>query len=160
LKLFDAAQAELGPLPVVAENLGVITPPVEKLRHALGYPGMVVLQFTLGRNACEARSVVYTGTHDNDTSAGWFASLSSSEKHESGLDPTDPAWSLIARAWSSRGALAVAPLQDVLGLGSDARMNFPGTTEGNWQWRYRAGDLTAADAKRLRELSRASRRTR
>lgn len=159
-KLFDAVQAELGPLPVVAENLGVITPPVEKLRHTLGYPGMVVLQFTLARNKCETRSVIYTGTHDNDTSAGWFASLRSSEQEESGLDPTDPAWSLIERAWSSRAVLAVAPLQDVLGLGSDARMNFPGTTEGNWQWRYRAADLTALSAKRLRELSRSSRRTR
>ncbi|HEX5448747.1 MAG TPA: 4-alpha-glucanotransferase [Gaiellaceae bacterium] len=158
-KLFDAVQAELGPLPVVAENLGVITPPVERLRHELGYPGMVVLQFTLGRNECETRSVMYTGTHDNDTSAGWFASLSSSEQEESRLDPTDPAWSLIERAWSSRAVLAIAPLQDVLGLGSDARMNFPGTETGNWQWRYRAADLTAAHATRLRELSRASRRT-
>jgi len=158
--LFDAVQAELGPLPVVAENLGVITPPVEKLRHMLGYPGMVVLQFTLGRNECETRSVIYTGTHDNDTSAGWFASLSSSEQDESGLDPTDPAWSLIARAWSSRAVLAIAPLQDVLGLGSEARMNFPGTEQGNWQWRYRAGSLSASCATRLRELSRSSRRTR
>ncbi|HKU59451.1 MAG TPA: 4-alpha-glucanotransferase [Gaiellaceae bacterium] len=159
-KLFDAVQSELGPLPVVAEDLGVITPPVEKLRRSLGYPGMVVLQFTLGRNDCEQQSVIYTGTHDNDTSAGWFASLSSAEREESGLDPADPAWSLIERAWSSRAVLAIAPLQDVLGLGSDARMNFPGTETGNWQWRYRAGDLTASDAKRLGELSRSSHRTR
>ena len=158
--LFDAVQAELGPLPVVAENLGVITPPVENLRRSLGYPGMVVLQFTLGRNDCEKRSIIYTGTHDNDTTVGWFASLSSPEREESGLDPADPAWSLIERAWSSRAVLAIAPLQDVLGLGSDARMNLPGTETGNWQWRFRAGALAASSAKRLRELSRSSRRTR
>jgi 4-alpha-glucanotransferase len=160
-QLFDAVQAALGPLPVVAENLGVITPPVEKLRRELGYPGMVVLQFTLGSIApVEQRSVVYTGTHDNDTTSGWFASLTDDERAKTKLDPADPAWSLIERASSSRAVLAVTPLQDVLGLGSEARMNFPGTERGNWQWRFRAGALSASCAKRLRELSRSSRRTR
>jgi 4-alpha-glucanotransferase len=160
--LFDA----LGPLPLVAEDLGVITPPVERLRRELGLPGMVVLQFAVGggpRNPHrvenhERRSVVYTGTHDNDTAVGWWESLSPAEQRRSGLDPTDPAWSLIARAWSSRAELAIAPLQDVLALGSEARMNLPGTEGGNWEWRYRAGDVTAAHAARLRGLTaRASR---
>ncbi|HEY2327433.1 MAG TPA: 4-alpha-glucanotransferase [Gaiellaceae bacterium] len=159
--LFDAVQAALGRLPLVAENLGVITPPVERIRRELGYPGMVVLQFSLGhvRNH-ELNSVIYTGTHDNDTTVGWFASLTDDERAHSGLDPADPAWSLIERAWSARAALAIAPLQDVLSLGGEARMNFPGTEAGNWQWRYRAGELSASLASRLHALSRSSRRTR
>jgi 4-alpha-glucanotransferase len=164
--LFDAVQAELGPLPLVAENLGVITPPVERLRRELGYPGMVVLQFAVGggtRNPHrlenhEEQSVVYTGTHDNDTTLGWWQSLTPAQRRSTGLDPHDPSWSLIERAWSSRAALAIAPLQDVLALGGEARMNLPGTDTGNWQWRYEAGALTGEHASRLRELTaRASR---
>jgi 4-alpha-glucanotransferase len=127
---------------------------------------MVVLQFALGHDPRnphrlenhEEQSVVYTGTHDNDTTAGWWASLSERERASTGLDPRDPSWSLLERAWSSRAALAIAPLQDVLGLGSEARMNLPGTDEGNWQWRYRAGDLTKKTARRLRELTERSSR--
>jgi 4-alpha-glucanotransferase len=164
--LFDTLARELGPLPLVAEDLGVITPPVRRLRRDLGLPGMVVLQFAVGGGARnphrlenhEPGSVVYTGTHDNDTAVGWWDSLSPAERRRSGLDPADPAWSLIERAWSSRASLAIAPLQDVLALGSEARMNLPGTEEGNWQWRYRAGELTDEHAARLRELTaRASR---
>jgi 4-alpha-glucanotransferase len=167
-QLFDAVQAELGELPVVAEDLGVITEPVRRLRKRLGYPGMVVLQFALGggrRNPHRVenhteQSIVYTGTHDNDTTVGWFASLTPAQRAASGLDPADPAWSLLERAWSSRAALAIAPLQDVLGLGSDARMNFPGTEKGNWQWRYRAGDLTSSLASKVLAAAQASHRTR
>jgi 4-alpha-glucanotransferase len=164
--LFDAMQAELGPLPLVAEDLGVITPPVERLRHELGYPGMAVLQFAIGGGPLnphrlenhERRSVVYTGTHDNDTTVGWWQSLTPAQRRSTGLDPHDPAGSLIERAWSSRAALAIAPLQDVLRLGNEARMNLPGTDEGNWQWRYEADALTAEAAVWLRELTaRASR---
>jgi len=164
--LFDALERELGPLPLVAEDLGVITPPVLRLRRELELPGMVVLQFAVGAGARnphrlenhERRSVVYTGTHDNDTAIGWWESLSPREQRETGLDPDEPAWSLIERAWSSRAALAIAPLQDVLALGNEARMNLPGTEGGNWHWRYSAGELTDAHAARLRELTaRASR---
>jgi 4-alpha-glucanotransferase len=159
--LFAAAEHALGELPVVAEDLGVITEPVVRLRRRLGFPGMVVLQFALGARPAsphrlenhEAHSVVYTGTHDNDTTRGWWESLSAADRARSGLDPADPAWSLIERAWSSRAALAVAPLQDVLGLGSEARLNFPGTATGNWQWHYLADALTPALAGRLRALT-------
>ncbi|HEY6961580.1 MAG TPA: 4-alpha-glucanotransferase [Gaiellaceae bacterium] len=165
--MFHAVQAELGPLPVIAEDLGVITEPVVRLRRELGFPGMAVLQFALGgdpknphlpRNH-EEQQVVYTGTHDNDTTVGWWDSLSEEEREWSELDPGDPAWSLLAAAWSSRAALAVAPLQDVLRLGHEARMNLPGTEEGNWQWRHDPKLLTPAVASELRELTeRAGRR--
>jgi 4-alpha-glucanotransferase len=162
--VFRAVQRELGELPVVAEDLGVITEPVVRLRRELGFPGMVVLQFALGGDPSnphlpanhEQDSVVYTGTHDNDTTRGWWESLSDKDRAWAELDPSDPAWSLIGAAWSSRAALAVAPLQDVLDLGSRARMNLPGTEEGNWHWRYRAGDLTPELAARLRGLTERS----
>jgi 4-alpha-glucanotransferase len=166
--LFHAVERELGPLPVVAEDLGVITEPVVRLRRELGYPGMVVLQFGIGRDTSnphlpanhDEHSVVYTGTHDNNTTRGWWESLTEADRAWSELDPGDPAWSLIAAAWSSRAALAIAPLQDVLDLGSEARMNLPGTDDGNWQWRFSPGDLTSARAERLRALTSSSRRAR
>ena len=166
--LFHAIEHELGPLPVVAEDLGVITEPVVRLRHELGYPGMVVLQFGLGRDRSnphlpanhDEHSVAYTGTHDNDTTRGWWESLSEADRAWSELDPADPAWSLIAETWSSRAALAIAPLQDVLDLGNEARMNLPGTEHGNWQWRFSPGDLTSERAERLRALTASSRRAR
>ena len=155
--MFDAVEAELGPLPVVAEDLGVITPPVERLRRALGFPGMVVLQFTLGRVPADSdrQSVVYTGTHDNDTTLGWWQKLSEAERETIGPDPS---WTLIERAWRSRLALAIAPLQDVLGLDGSARMNLPGTETGNWSWRCGGRALTAGLAARLRGLTVQSRR--
>ncbi len=145
-------------MPVVAEDLGVITPPVERLRRELGFPGMVVLQFTRGRvpASAEEQSVVYTGTHDNDTTRGWWEKLPADERAAIGGDPS---WTLIERAWESQLALAIAPLQDVLGLGGEARMNFPGTEGGNWSWRFRARDLTAELAARLRTLTARTRRT-
>jgi 4-alpha-glucanotransferase len=166
--LFRAVERELGPLPVVAEDLGVITEPVVRLRRDLGYPGMVVLQFGLGGDPGnqhlpanhEAHSVAYTGTHDNDTTVGWWESLSDEDRAWSELDPADPAWSLIGAAWSSRAALAVAPLQDVLSLGNEARMNLPGTEHGNWQWRYAPEDLTAPLADRLRTVTASAERLR
>jgi len=128
---------------------------------------MVVLQFALGgdrrnphriENHVE-QSVAYTGTHDNDTTRGWWDSLADDDRAWTGLDPADPARSLVEVAWGSRAALAVAPLQDVLGHGSGARMNLPGTEEGNWQWRYRAEQLTNELAQSLRALTEASHRT-
>ncbi|MGH3001276.1 MAG: 4-alpha-glucanotransferase [Gaiellaceae bacterium] len=159
--LFHALQDALGGLPVVAEDLGKITEPVVRLRHELGFPGMAVLQFAHARDPAnphlpanhEEQSVVYTGTHDNDTTRGWWESLSDSGRAWADLDPFDPSWSLLARAWESRAALAVAPLQDVLGLGPEARMNLPGSEEGNWRWRLASGDLTPELAARLRALT-------
>jgi 4-alpha-glucanotransferase len=164
--VFRAIEAELGPLPVVAEDLGVITEPVVRLRRELGFPGMAVLQFALGGGPSnphlpanhERQSVVYTGTHDNDTTVGWWQSLGDEDRAWSELDSADPAWSLLTHAWESRAALAIAPLQDVLGLGPEARMNLPGTQEGNWTWRYAAGTLTKRTAARLRELTERTRR--
>ena len=154
-------EAALGELPVVAEDLGVITEPVTRLRRELGLPGMVVLQFALGGDPTnphlpqnhQEQSVVYTGTHDNDTTRGWWDSLTAEQRHVVGARPRRPGRSLVEAAWASRAALAVAPLQDVLSLGSEARMNLPGTEEGNWQWRFGAGDLTDELAGGLRELT-------
>jgi 4-alpha-glucanotransferase len=165
-RLFRAVEAELGALDVVAEDLGVITEPVVRLRYELGYPGMVVLQFALGGDRANPhlqanhveQSVVYTGTHDNDTTVGWWESLSEEDREWSELDPADPAWSLIGAAWASRAALAIAPLQDVLRLGTAARMNLPGSEEGNWTWRYERKALTGELAAELRELTERTRR--
>jgi 4-alpha-glucanotransferase len=129
---------------------------------------MVVLQFATGGDPQnphlpanhEEQSVVYTGTHDNDTTRGWWDSLSDEDRAWTGLDPDDPAWSLIGVAWGSRAALAIAPLQDVLDLGPEARMNLPGTEGGNWQWRYDPAALTTGRAERLRSLGTATRRRR
>jgi 4-alpha-glucanotransferase len=159
--VFRAVEDALGPLDLVAEDLGLITEPVVRLRRELGFPGMVVLQFALGRDPSNPHlpanhvkhSVVYTGTHDNDTAVGWWRSLSDDDRAVADLDPGDPSWSLIARAWKSRGALAITPLQDVLRLGPEARMNLPGSKDGNWTWRYGGRALTPGLAAELRELT-------
>jgi len=144
----------------------VITPAVVRLRRSLGFPGTVVVQWGFGPGASrvhrvdehEESSVVYTATHDNDTALGWWRSLSPAVRRSTGLPGRDPSWEVLDLAWSSRARLAIAPLQDVLGLGSDARMNRPGTVEGNWRWRLRRGALTAELAGRLRQLTVAHRR--
>ena len=151
----------LGDLPLIAENLGVITPPVERLREELGLPGMVVLHWAFGGARTNPHAlanhvpneVVYTSTHDTDTSVGWFASLKRKERERTGLDPAEPHWGLIELAESSRANLAIVPAQDVLGLGSEARMNSPGRLHGNWQWRLEPGQLTDDLAVRLREVA-------
>jgi 4-alpha-glucanotransferase len=156
--VFRAVEAELGRLPLVAEDLGVITPPVERLRDELGLPGMRVLQFAFrggSRNPHRPEnhtelSVVFTGTHDNDTALGWWASLTDVQRAASGLDPREPNWSLIDRAFCSPAVLAIVPAQDLLGLGSEARMNTPGRAEGNWSWRLEPGQLNVELAARLR----------
>ena len=166
--VFRAARAELGELPLVAEDLGVITPAVWRLRDTLGLPGMAVLQFSFAgspRNPHKPenyseRLVVYTGTHDMDTAAGWWSTLPPTLRARTGLDPAEPHWSLIEMALRSRAALAVVPAQDVLGLGSEARMNLPGTVKGNWSWRLEQGALSEELAARLRRLTAASRRLR
>lgn len=166
-ELFRAVERALGDLPVIAEDLGVITPAVTRLRDELGFPGMAVLLWAFGpargnphapRNH-RVNQVVYTSTHDTDTTAGWFAGLTRRKRDATGLDAREPHWGLIELAFSSRAALAVVPAQDVLGLGSDARMNRPGVIGGNWAWRLESGALTAALADRLRDAATRGART-
>ncbi|GAA1914315.1 4-alpha-glucanotransferase [Nocardioides hwasunensis] len=169
--VFDAAAAELGPLPVVAEDLGVIDEPVRRLRSALGLPGMAVLQFAFDPDG-EDRShepenlhhdqVVYTGTHDNDTVVGWWDGLPERRRRAArrawqtaGIDDADPAWAMIRLAHSTPCRVAMVQAQDVLSLGADARMNTPGTA-ATWSWQLGPGMLTADLARRLREVSEAS----
>src|SRR5207237_4027631 len=138
LELFHALERSLGELPVIAEDLGLITPAVYRLRDRLGLPGMAVLLWAFERSARNPHAprnhrenlVVYTSTHDTDTAAGWFGSLTPREREATGLDPAEPHWGLIELALGSRAALAIVPAQDVLGLGSEARMNRPGQTGG------------------------------
>jgi 4-alpha-glucanotransferase len=148
---FDAARAVLGELPLIAEDLGVITPAVTGLRRSLGLPGMAVLQFGFGtddpRNVHHPRNhaedvVVYTATHDNDTVRGWYESLEPEVRAEVdaeidryGVRERAPHWSLIRLAQASPARVAMMQMQDVLGLGSEARMNTPGRSRGAWKWR-------------------------
>jgi 4-alpha-glucanotransferase len=161
-ELFDA----VGDKPFIAEDLGVITPAVYRLRDELGLPGMAVLLWAFGGSRTNphaprnirVRQVVYTTTHDTDTAVGWFEKLSKRKQRETGLDPEEPHWGLIELALQSRASLAIVPAQDVLGLGSDAQMNRPGTADGNWQWKLKRGQLTDELAARLRDVTvRASR---
>jgi 4-alpha-glucanotransferase len=153
IELFHALERELGSLPVIAEDLGLITPAVYRLRDELGLPGMIVLLWAFGGKRKSPHrpenhrenAVVYTSTHDTDTVAGHF-----------GGDPSN--WDVIELAYRSPARLAIVPAQDVLGLGSEARMNRPGKTQGNWQWRLEPGQLTPELAERLRASARASAR--
>ena len=166
-ELFAAVAREVGGLPVIAEDLGRITPAVYRLRDELELPGMVVLLWAfrgprtnLHRLENHRRlAVVYTSTHDTDTAVGWFDSLGPRHRAATRLDPAEPHWGLIELAYSSRAALAVVPAQDVLGLGSEARMNRPGVPEGNWRWQLERGALTPALAQRLRRLAEQHRRS-
>ena len=158
-------------LPLIAEDLGVITPDVEALRDDFGLPGMRVLQFAFGgpgdgrdpflpHNYVE-NAVAYTGTHDNDTTAGWWQSLDARAKARAraylgDVTGDDVAWTMTRAVWQSVARLAVAPVQDVLGLGTAARMNQPGTGEGNWSWRLRDGQLTRKHAESLGTMTQAS----
>jgi 4-alpha-glucanotransferase len=160
-ELFEAVERDLGDLPVIAEDLGHITPPVYALRDELGLPGIVVLLWAFRggpRNPHRlenhrVNSVVYTSTHDTDTAAGWFRNLHRRQRVATGLDGAEPSWGMIGLAYSSPAAIAIAPAQDVLGLGSEARMNRPGVTLGNWRWRLERGALSPALAGRLRGVA-------
>jgi 4-alpha-glucanotransferase len=160
-ELFRAAERELGRLPLVAEDLGLITPRVDQLREELGIPGMVVMQFGYAGPSSNVhrlenhprRSVVYAGTHDCDTALGWWRTLSPRERRATGLPGVEPHWELTEAALSSRAELAIVQAQDILGLGSEARMNMPGTSKGNWSWRLRPRQLTRRHAERLREAT-------
>lgn len=176
-ELFRVLQAELGELPIVAENLGVITPEVEAIRRQFHFPGMSLLQFAFGNDPqgpsfrphnYERELVAYTGGHDNDTTLGWWNSSGASDSTRTpedvrrehafaraylGFEKEPINWVLIRAVLASVADVAVIPLQDVLGLGSEARMNLPGTVGGNWKWRYRPEALTADLRDRLRQLS-------
>jgi 4-alpha-glucanotransferase len=167
-RLFAALEAELGELPIVVEDLGIITGEVRALRDRLGYPGMAVLQFAfeggddnpyLPRNQVE-NSVVFTGTHDNDTTLGWWESLPEWHRHnvrvELGIDGSDIVDDLIRAAYRSPARTAIIPMQDVLKLGSEARMNRPAVLEGNWEWRFEWAQLPPGRAAWLRDLAAAT----
>ncbi|MBB5233051.1 4-alpha-glucanotransferase [Deinococcus budaensis] len=168
--MLEAVQRALGSVPIIAEDLGVITPDVEALRDDFALPGMAVLQFAFGGgdfsvndflpHNLRENQVVYTGTHDNDTSRGWWNAASEQERHNfrtyTHSDPSEEtfAWQLTEMAFRTRARLAVVPLQDLLNLGTGSRMNLPGTTgPHNWTWRYQEGDLTPELAERLRALT-------
>lgn len=175
--LFRAIEDALGPLPIIAENLGVITPAVERLREDFGFPGMRILQFAFGTDdqAGEFRphaytrdSVVYTGTHDNDTTVGWWRSQGEGDSTRSaedvakekafaarylGLrDGDEIHWTMIRTALASVADTVIVPMQDLLGLGSEARFNLPGRAGGNWRFRFGWDQLTPAITQRLRTL--------
>lgn len=164
--LFHALKAGLGDLPFISEDLGLITPEVNALRERLQMPGMKVLQFGFGDPGAhiylpqnfEPNCVVYTGTHDNDTTRGWWENSANKDEKRYALNYFGESsdgihWAFIRAAFSSVSRLAIVPLQDVLGLGSEARMNTPSLSDGNWGWRFGGKDLTDALAKKIAALS-------
>jgi 4-alpha-glucanotransferase len=171
---FQVVQNELGRLPFIAEDLGVITPDVQALRDQFRVPGTRILQFAFDGhpdnpylpNNFVHNTVVYTGTHDNATTRAWYEELPANQRQnlwnylnravEKNAEAAAPA--LIGLAWSSPAALAMAPLQDVLNLGSEARMNVPGHTDGNWRWRFTDEQLSVAVFQWLHELTASSKR--
>jgi 4-alpha-glucanotransferase len=175
-ELFAALERDLGRLPLIAEDLGVITPDVEKLRDDLGLPGMRILQFAFGGDAKNhdlphnyvANSVAYTGTHDNDTTVSWWSSTAGkgstrdekaiSREREYALrylnsDGGEIHWDMMRAVWASVANTAIAPVQDLLGLGSEARMNLPASESGNWAWRLEKDALTPEVVGRLRGMT-------
>ena len=164
--LLDLINQKFGNLPIIAEDLGVITPEVVALRERYEFPGMKILQFAFGAGPgdpflpfnYDRNCVVYTGTHDNDTTLGWFNQLSNYERDEvlrylGCIDPEGIHWSLIRMGWISIANMAIVPFQDLLGLDTDARMNFPGKPEGNWGWRYRPEALNREVGDRLKTMT-------
>jgi len=164
-EFFQHAEQALGKLPIVVEDLGVITKKVRALRDTLGFPGMKVLQFAFGDDArnpylphnLTANCVVYTGTHDNDTTIGWFATRSHDERDRIrrylATDGHDIASDLIRTAYASVAEMAIVPMQDVLRLGPEARMNVPGDAHGNWHWRFRNEQVDPGRIVWLREMA-------
>jgi 4-alpha-glucanotransferase len=181
-KLFRVLKNALGELPLVAENLGVITPEVEAIRNEFGFPGMAILQFAFGKDAqahdfkphnYPRNLVAYTGTHDNDTVVGWWRSEGGDSTRTPEMvveekafaraylntDGREMNWTLIRTLMVSVADTVLFPVQDILGLGSEARMNTPGIASGNWRWRMSPGGLTPELAGRLREMVRLYERT-
>ena len=173
-EFFSVVRRELGALPFIAEDLGLITPDVYVLRDQFHIPGTRVLQFAfdghsdnphLPRNYVH-NTVVYTGTHDNPTTRGWYEELPDDQRQimwnylkQPVGESDEVAWELIRLAWSSGAAIAIAPLQDVLNLGREARMNMPGSTEDNWRWRCTDEMLSAPAFQHLRDLTNKSNRS-
>ncbi|HXH92298.1 MAG TPA: 4-alpha-glucanotransferase [Thermoanaerobaculia bacterium] len=167
-ELFDAIRKAVGGLPIVAEDLGHITPEVHELRKAIGVPGMKILQFAFAQpdsphlpHHYEPETVVYTGTHDNDTARGWYEQASNEERTTAALylgvhTPEELPWTLIRTAYTSVAETAIVPAQDILGLGNEARMNLPGEEKDNWSWRLVEGALTEELAEELRKLALVS----
>ena len=170
---FNAVRRELGRLSFIAEDLGIITPDVSKLRDDFKIPGTRVLQFAFDGHADNPylpenfvpNTVVYTGTHDNPTTREWYEELPTVERKNlwrslklPELQSSDAAWELLRLAWSSDAALAIAPLQDVLNLGAEARMNIPGRADGNWRWRCTKEILSGHEFESLYELTRNTNR--
>ncbi|MBX9688586.1 MAG: 4-alpha-glucanotransferase [Candidatus Obscuribacterales bacterium] len=174
-EFFTALKKELGEVPIIVEDLGVITPDVEALRDDFGFPGMRVLQMGFGTDSCNIdlphnhvrNAVVYTGTHDNDTAVGWFNSKAGAGSTRDASQITverercmryfksngkEIHWDFIEAAYSSVCDLAIIPLQDILGLGSRSRMNLPASTEGNWCWRFKSDNLSPELSGRLKNL--------
>jgi len=170
--LFDAVTAALGPLPIIAEDLGIITPDVDALRRKLSLPGMRILQFAWGQPDGNANrylphnysrdTVCYSGTHDNDTTIGWWASEAESVRDHLrqylSTDAYDIAWDLIRGAFASVADTAIVPMQDVLRLSGAHRMNFPGIGRGNWGWRFTWADVGPEPAAGLRRMAGLYRR--
>lgn len=163
-KLLEAFKNAFGEIPLVAEDLGIITQEVDDLRNHFNLPGMKILQFAFGDNAknpylphnYEHNSVVYTGTHDNDTTLGWYHGLNDAEKHHVyeclGIPAMSMPQALMQAAFASIANLAIIPMQDILELGSADRMNTPGTMQGNWQWRFNWQQLTTHQVNNLTRL--------
>jgi 4-alpha-glucanotransferase len=173
-EFFSAVQQELGCLPFIAEDLGLITPDVGALRDQFHIPGTKVLQFAFDGNPSNpylpsnyaANTVVYTGTHDNNTTRGWYAESPDSQRREmwrclnrQPADDAEAAPALVRLAWSSTAALSIAPLQDLLNLGREARMNVPGSPRGNWRWRCTENMLSATAFGPLRDLTETTNRS-
>ena len=171
--LFQAIESALGELPIIAEDLGVITPDVDALRHEFGLPGMRILQFAFGEDGdntnaylphnYDSNTVVYTGTHDNNTTQGWWAEASPALRQRvldylGSSDGHDIHWQLIRAACASVADTAIHPLQDVLGLGAEHRMNLPGQSEGHWEWRFGWDQVQPAHAERLARFGALYRR--
>ena len=175
-ELFIAIRKALGELPIIAEDLGVITPDVERLRDDFGFPGMRILQFAFSSDTKNVdlphnyyrNAVVYTGTHDNDTTVGWFNSIAGAGSTRTAQQISreksfclkylntrgaDIHWDFIRAVLSSVADTAIVPLQDLLGLGTEARMNLPNSTNGNWTWRFEENALTEAHSERLRDMT-------
>lgn len=164
--LFDAIKNSLGNIPIIAEDLGVITPDVEELIEYCGFPGMKILQFAFDSGEesnylphnYSTNSVVYTGTHDNDTTLGWYQKAKPADqqyvKEYFNSNGSDICWDFIRAAWASTSVIAVIPMQDVMSLGSEARINTPGLAGGNWQWRYTKDALKAEYSDKLKKLTK------
>ena len=167
MDLFNAIKNELGDLPIIAEDLGSLTPSVIQLREDSTFPGMKILQFAFDSgeendylpHTYDRNSVVYTGTHDNDTIVGWYSKAKAEDKKwvKDYLDLNDDThihWNFIKSAWSSVANIAIAPIQDFLGLGGEARINTPGVAAGNWQWRLSDDVLTDELAEKISYITR------